>query len=128
MNFIMKKFNSKLEIYLGIMGLWGICNFLSVVGFYFEYKRIIQIKEAILYNNLTIIFSIPKSFFDTLFLTQAHDLSTVLPEMLIFWPIIIYLMRKLFKNKSISIFAIVSGIFLIGSFRWLVVATGMMGI
>jgi len=128
MNFIIKKFNSKLEIYLGIMGVWGIGNILSFLGFYFEYKRIMQIKEAILYNNLTMIFSIPKSFFDTLFLTQVNNLSTVLPAMLIFWPIIIYLVRKLFENMSIYIFTIISIIFLIGSWRWLVVATGMMGI
>jgi hypothetical protein len=128
MSFFKKEFKSKFKIYFSIVTLWVICNIFSIFGFYWEYNKIPEVVEALVINHITLLFSIPKSFADALFLTNKYDVSGTIPAMGVFWTLVIYLGKKLFFTKSIFLFCVLGLMFLIASWRWLVLATGMMGI
>ena len=122
------KFGNNWQIALALGLLWVVCNLLSVIGFYSEYKATISGLDVVLGNNITGIFSLPKSFSDSIHLTDRHDISWVFPIAVVFWSLVIYLVRKMFVKKYVFIYFILTVIFLLASWGWLIVSMGFKGI
>lgn len=124
MNF---KFKSNMQIVLSLAVTWIICNLFSMVGFYLEYKSILNITEIFLANTLTGIFSLPEALCD-LVVFWDRDFSGTFLFAFAYWICIAYLIRELLKTKKSSYFYLVVLILLLSSFFWSYEAQGMIGI
>lgn len=120
------KFKNNWQIFFSLIILLIACNFLSVVGFYLKWKTMVSFSEILIGNQLTAFFSLPKSFFDLIGVTDTSTALNAFPAAVIYWPAVVYLGRKLVKEKSILYFGILSAILLSSSWNWLIIAIGMM--
>jgi hypothetical protein len=108
--------------------LYLLGNIVSIIGFYCEYSVFLNVKEVFIGNMVTGILSLPKSFGDLLCITNRHELTGLFLLAVLFWPVIGFLLKKILVQKSIVSFLIISIIFLLSSWNWLVVTMGLSGI
>ncbi|NDC83663.1 hypothetical protein EB093_08400 [bacterium] len=121
------KFRNKKELVIACFIIYGLGNCFSFVGFYYEYKTWLQIDNGIGGNFLTGFVSLPIAFGNFIF-SNMYDFGSVVLLSLFFWGVVIFLLRRLFISMSVLIFLILATVFLIASWKWLIVTETLMGI
>lgn len=118
--------NEKLAIVIVV--LFCACIAISWLGFKFKWGVWPDFSDILMGTTLLAPFSIPKAFADILGITNPHSTRGVLPMMVVFWPIVLFLLWSTFRTRSVAVFALLALVSLVASANWQIVATGMMGI
>ena len=126
--FFLKKIRSKKMILLHLIALWCICTISSFLVFYSMYNHIPKITHALIYNNMTFVFSLPKALSDLFHISNPNSLSGIVMFSIIFWGISTWILIELFKKRYVYLLGLISIIFFLASLRWLIVSIGMSGI
>ena len=122
------KFNKNWHVMVAIIGLYFLCNIVSIIGFYYEYGVFLSVQDVFVGNLVAGILSLPKSFGDFICITNKNDLTGLLLMAFLFWSTIGFLLKKFLERKSGVLFLIISTIFLLSSWNWLIVTMGLSGI
>lgn len=125
--FVKFKFKNNLQVFLSLIFLWIVCNIISIVGFYFEYKEFLGITESFAITAITGIFSLPESFCNVLIFWKREFFGGLL-FWIAYWICMVFLTRRLFKTKNSHYFLILMIILILSSFFWLSESEAMMGI
>jgi hypothetical protein len=113
---------------VGILGLWPIAVVVSVFGFQQQWNHSPDLVSIVMANTLLAPFSLAKSFADTVGLTHPNSLRGVLVAVALFWPLVLTLAALVISKRSRLAFVALTGVVVVAAWKWLVVATGMVGI
>ena len=118
--------NKKLVVLFG--ALFCGCVTISILSFKIKWGVWPDLTDILMGLTLLAPFAIPKSFADTLGMTNPHSTIGVLPVAVIYWPIALSLLWYTVRSRLAAVFALLALISLISSLNWQIVATAMMGI
>ena len=121
------KFNNRKLAVLFIALVCG-CVAISILSFRIKWGVWPDLTDILMGLTLLAPFAIPKSFADTLGMTNPHSTSGVLPMVVVYWPIALSLLWYTVRSRLATVFALLALISLISSLNWQIVATAMMGI
>lgn len=111
-----------------LVGLWGLCCLISVVGFHHRWGTYPATTDVVLGKTLLAPFAVPKSFTEVTGITSPNTTRGTMLAAVCFWPVVgVLAALVLFRRSKIS-FAILAAIMITASVKWQVVATGMLGL
>lgn len=113
---------------IGIMGLWPIAAVVSFLGFQQQWNTMPDTATVLMGNTLLAPFALAKSFGDMIGLTSANSLSGLFIAIGTFWPAVLTLGAAVVVKQSRFAFVGLTVMVLVASWKWLVVAAGMVGI
>lgn len=112
----------------GLVGLWGLCCLVSVLGFHHRWGTYPDAIDMVLAKTIVAPFALPKSFSEVVGMTSPTSARGTMAAMVCFWPIVGVLAGLVFFRRSKTSFALLAAISITASIKWQVVATGMLGL
>ena len=111
-----------------MLGLWPIAAVVSFLGFQQQWNTMPDVATVLMGNTLLAPFALAKSFGDVIGLTTANSLCGLFIAIATFWPTVLILAATVVVKQSRFSFVALTVMVLIASWKWLVVAAGMVGI
>ena len=113
---------------IGMLGLWPIAAVISILGFHEQWNSMPDAATVVLGNTLLAPFALAKAFGDTIGLTSPNSLRGLFVAVALFWPAVLMLAAAVVVKRSRVGFVVLTVLVGIASWKWLVVAAGMVGI
>ena len=115
---IRNPFHSKKQIFIWLLLLDAACSVVAMMGYYVTYHDLRQPLLLMLNSHITALLSLPKSFGDTLHLTDPANVRDAGWLILAFWLMAIASLVHVFKTRSKRGFLILTPLMLLASYGW----------